>query len=325
MFLLLFGALFRDAGPSQTKLVQVGTVELFDQLPQAARQQFDTMFSVEQAEDEVAALSRVEQGQADAMVSMTNGQLSVRYSQADQVTAATLVGALRSVVDAANVAASGRPPRVVLDAQQVQNVSVKPIESMAPGLLGWAVVMGAVFGAAMPLVQWRTTKVLRRLRLTPASTGALIGSRSVVTVTVAILQTVLFVLIGTVVFGLRLQPSAWLGLPLIIAATLAFMGVGLIVGAVSKTAEAASGLANIVIVPMAFLSGSFVPLDVAPDWLREVSRWMPLRYLNEGLIAVVVRGQGVEAIVAPVLVLLGFALLLVVIAAKTFRWETETA
>jgi ABC-2 type transport system permease protein len=51
-------------------------------------------------------------------------------------------------------------------------------------------------------------------------------------------------------------------------------------------------VANLIVLPMAFLAGSFIPLDVAPGWLKGVSHVLPQRYLNEGMLDVMVRGKG---------------------------------
>ncbi len=99
------------------------------------------------------------------------------------------------------------------------------------------------------------------------------------------------------------------------------MSIGLVVGAVSKTPEAASGMANLVILPMAFLSGSFIPLDQAPGWLQNVSTFLPLGHLNSGMLDLMVRGQGPSAAVVPILVLLGFAAVFGAIATRVFRWD----
>ena len=108
---------------------------------------------------------------------------------------------------------------------------------------------------------------------------------------------------------------------LLLCATLAFMAIGLIAGAVSKTAEAASGIVNVIILPMAFLSGSFIPLDQAPSWLQSISRVLPLGQLNEGLLDTMVRGEGPSFALLPMAILLGFALVFGLIAARLFRWE----
>ena len=111
------------------------------------------------------------------------------------------------------------------------------------------------------------------------------------------------------------------GGPAGLCGTLAFMAIGMVAGAVSRTAEAASGLANVIVLPMAFLSGSFIPLEQAPAWLMSVSRLLPLGYLNEGMLDVMVRGEGPSALVLPVSVLLGFTVVFGVVAARLFRWD----
>jgi ABC-2 type transport system permease protein len=113
-----------------------------------------------------------------------------------------------------------------------------------------------------------------------------------------------------------------MAVPLLVCGTLAFMAVGLLAGAVAKSQEGAVNIANFVVLPMAFLGGSFFPLDGAPAWLQVTSRVLPLGQLNHGMLDVMVRGQGPAAALVPIAVLLGFAAVLSLIAAKVFRWET---
>jgi ABC-2 type transport system permease protein len=99
------------------------------------------------------------------------------------------------------------------------------------------------------------------------------------------------------------------------------MAIGLLAGAVSKTEEAAVGIANFVVLPMAFLSGSFFDLDGAPGWIRSVSQALPLKHLNDGMMDVMVRGEGPGAALVPLAILLGFAAVVTAIASRLFRWD----
>ena len=101
------------------------------------------------------------------------------------------------------------------------------------------------------------------------------------------------------------------------------LSLGLFVGAISNTVGGATGLANILVLPMAFLSGSFFPLDGAPRWLDIVSHALPLRHLNDGMLDVMVRGQGPEAALLPIGILVGFAAVVLLIASRFFSWETD--
>lgn len=321
MFLLMFGSIFRDAGASKSELAVVGTVQFIEQMPAEGREQFDTIFEVTEFDDRDEALEAVSKGDLDGVLEEDRTELTLHYSAADGVSAARVQGALTGFVDAANLAVAEATPTFTLATEQVEDDSLKPIQFMAPGLLGWAVAMGATFNTSLPLVTWRTNKLLRRLRLSPATVSALVLSRLVVCLAVAAIQTALFLGIAVLGFDLVLTGSWWLAIPLILTGTLAFMAIGMIAGAVAKTAEAASGIANVIVMPMAFLSGSFIPLDGAPEWLQKVSLVLPLGQLNEGMLDVMVRGEGASALAVPMLALLGFTVVFGVIAVKMFRWE----
>jgi ABC-2 type transport system permease protein len=75
------------------------------------------------------------------------------------------------------------------------------------------------------------------------------------------------------------------------------------------------------VLPMAFLSGSFFPLEGAPSWLQTLSWALPLRHLNEGMLDLMVRDQGPGAALVPLAVMLSFAVVFTGLAARLFRWD----
>ena len=81
----------------------------------------------------------------------------------------------------------------------------------------------------------------------------------------------IFLGLGVAAFGLRLTGAWPAAVPLLVVGTLCFMSIGLLAGAVAKTTEGAVNMANFIVLPMAFLSGSFFPLDAAPEWLQAVA------------------------------------------------------
>ncbi|NUR08987.1 MAG: ABC transporter permease [Nocardioidaceae bacterium] len=321
MFLVLFGGIFNFASSPKITMVVVGQVPLFDNLPDGARQAFDDSFEVTRSRDADRAVAEVRKGDADVAVQMRGNTVVAHYTQADQTKAAVTRGTLNAFVDGANQAASGTPPRYRLDAVRVEDQSLKAIQFVTPGLLGWAVAMSAAFGAAATLQGWRNSKLLRRLQLSPVPTRSVVAARVVVTVLVALVQMAIFLGLGLVAFGLQLTGSWWMGVPLLVAGTMAFMSLGLLAGAIAKTQEGAVNLANFFVLPMAFLSGSFFPLDGAPPWLQATSLALPLRHLNDGMLDVLVRGQGPTAAIVPMLILLGFAAVVTLVAVRLFRWE----
>lgn len=324
MFLVLFGGIFSDQDQSRVELVQVGDVPLFEGMPGEAREAFDDTFEVTRTDDLDDALEQVRKGDADVAVEQRGGALVAHYTQTEQVSAAITQGTLRAFVDATNVAtlAAGTSPPYTFEAERVEDESLTTIQFVTPGLLGWAVAMSASFGAAATLQGWRQSKLLRRLQLSPVSTRTIVGARVAVTVAVALLQMAIFIGLGAAAFGLTLAGSWWMTIPILVVGTLCFMSIGLLAGAVAKSTEGAVNMANFFVLPMAFLSGSFFPLEGAPSWLRFVSNLLPLKHLNQGMLDVMVRGEPPSSAFVPIAILAGFALVVSLVAARLFRWET---
>jgi ABC-2 type transport system permease protein len=319
MFLGLFGGLLDFGSSPRLDLVKVGQVEVLDDLDDGAQEAFDDSFAVTTTDDLAQAIADVRDGDVDVAVEMDGDTLVAHYTQTDQVRAAMVRGTLTAFVDGANQAVSGTPPTYAFEARSVEDESLAPIQFFTPGLLGWAVAMSAAFGAAATLQGWRQTKLLRRLQLSPTPSSTFVSARIVVTIGIALVQMAIFLGLGTLAFGLTLSGLWWLSVPLLIAGTLSFMSIGLLSGAVAKTAEGAVNMANFIVMPMAFLSGSFFSLEAAPAWLQTISWAMPLRHLNEGMTDVLVRGEGVPALLAPGAFILAFALVVGGLSVLLFR------
>jgi ABC-2 type transport system permease protein len=322
MFLVLFGGIFGDQEQSRLDMVQVGAVPVIDDMPAQARAAFDATFAVEASDDLEAAIDEVRTGDADVAVRMQGDELVAHYTRTDQVGSAIVQGSLRAFVDGTNVALSGQPPTYSLRTEAVEDDSLRAIAYVTPGLLGWAVAMSAAFGAAATLNGWRTSRLLRRLQLAPVSTRTLVSARVAVTLGIALVQMAVFLGLGVAFFDLVLTGAWPAAVPLLVVGTLCFMAIGLLAGSIAKSTEGAVNMANFFVLPMAFLSGSFFPLDSAPGWLQNVSSVLPLKHLNEGMLDVMVRGDPPSAALVPIAILAGFALVVTLLAAKLFRWET---
>ncbi|GAB3592922.1 hypothetical protein GCM10027446_14380 [Angustibacter peucedani] len=315
MFLVVFGLVFNDAGSSRTTIGVVGDGALVKALPSSVLET-KTYPSLD------AGVAAVRAGDVPAVVEQQGDRLVLRFAASDAVRAATVQGILSSVVDRGNVAATGQPPRLTLEAQRVEDESLKPIQFTTGGILSWGVATSAAFGAALTIVSWRKKQLLRRVRLSPAPVWTVVAARVGVSLVVAFVQAAIYVGVAlTPPFGLQLAGSWWLAAPLLVCGTLAFLSIGLLVGAIAKTEEAASAMANFIVLPMAFLSGTFFDISAAPAWLRGVSQVFPLRHMNDAMLDVLARGQGFTDVLAPCGILLAFAVVLTAVATRLFRWD----
>jgi ABC-2 type transport system permease protein len=213
---------------------------------------------------------------------------------------------------------------LIFSGRQVEGTPNSYINYIAPGVLSWGVANAALFGVSFTLMQWRNDDLLRLIRMTPAPLRSVLGSRVMLAQLIGVLQAVLFVGVAVLpVFGLHVSGRWPLALPVLVLAVTAFLALGLVVGSRADTAEAVAAIANCIMVPMAFISGSFFPLDLMPAWLRAVSEALPLRYVNDG-IAVAIAGRGdLGDYGIACAALAGFTVVFGAIGLRTFRWSSR--
>jgi len=321
VFLIIMGGVFKGGATPHVTVIEVGRVTVLDSMPADAHAQIDKVLDVQHQSNLDDALNQVRKGHAGGVVEQRGTTVLVHYSTSDLAASGTVRSVMQSLVQTANLAGSSQPARFSFDSTSVNSTAVKPIQTMTPGLLGWAIATGATFTAASTLVGWRKRRFLRRLSLAPISMGTVVAARLLVSLGVALVQAALFLTVATLGFGLRLQHDWWACIPLVLAGTLAFLSIGLLAGARLRTVESANAVANLVVTPMAFLSGSFFSLSLAPVWLQNLSKVLPLRHLNDSMRALLSQGASAWSVLPQFGLLLGFAAVLTAVAVKLFRWD----
>ncbi len=197
------------------------------------------------------------------------------------------------------------------------------IDNIAAGVLSWGVANAAVFGVGFTLMQWRNNDLLRLIRMSPTPLRSVLAARYTVALQIAGWQTVL-TLAAALALGLRIDGPWLLLLPAMTLGVTVFLAVGAVIGSLANTPEAVAAVANCLMVPMAFLSGSFLPLNLLPSWVRASSNVLPLRHMNDAVRGSLTGGGGPGDIAVSCGVLLLFGAVFSLIAAKTFRWSNST-
>jgi ABC-2 type transport system permease protein len=102
---------------------------------------------------------------------------------------------------------------------------------------------------------------------------------------------------------------------------LTIFGIGLAIGGWAKNENQAAPLANIVVFPMLFLSGTFFPRFAMPEWLQHITAFWPLTPIIDGIRMIATEGKHLTDI-GPQLGLIGiWAVIIYAIAFRVFRWE----
>ena len=129
----------------------------------------------------------------------------------------------------------------------------------------------------------RDEGVLKRWRSTPLPPSILLTGWLLSAVIIALMGALLQIVIG-VLYGVEIEPAKLPAMLLTFVVGVAALAMlGLAVAGVVPTAEAAPAVANITILPLAFISNIFIPLEDPPRWVELVGGFFPLRPFAEAL------------------------------------------
>ena len=231
------------------------------------------------------------------------------------------ISILRSALDELNFAITKAERPVTLDARPVAARNLGYIDFLMPGVIGMSIMQLGLFSVAFSFVTMKREGVLRRLLATPLNPATLLIAQVITRLIVVVVQTLILAGVAIFLFGAEFAGNF---LAVLLAATLGgavFLALGFAVSGWARSEQQAAPLANIVSLPMMFLSGVFFSRDVLPDILQRITDYLPLTYLVEAIRGMTVQG---DSIIAQWPNFLGMAVWLAVafiIANRTFRWE----
>ena len=198
----------------------------------------------------------------------------------------------------------------------------RPItDYLVPSLITYGVANTAFGGLAITLVLRRESGVLKRIRATPLPAATFLGATLCSTLLVFALQAAAIMLLGRLLYGWHL-PAEWPSLLLAFGlGALCFAGMGFGAAALIRSGEGASAVVNVLVLPMAFLSGGFGPTRDYPQFLQTIADLLPLTYLVELVQAAVYDGEPLWQQPRAVLVLLAWGAAGTLVASRRFGLE----
>jgi ABC-2 type transport system permease protein len=188
-------------------------------------------------------------------------------------------------------------------------------------MIGYGVASTAFAGLAITMVIRREAGVLKRIRATPLPPWAYLLAVLVSTFLTFLVQAVILIAIGRILFGVGLPDH-----PLSLLATLvigagAFAALGLGLTSLVRSAEGSSAVVNFVYLPMAIISGTFFSPAKYPDFLKAIADVLPLTYFTELTREVMVRHHHLWASPGAIAVVLLWGIVGLVGAIRGFRWQ----
>jgi ABC-type multidrug transport system permease subunit len=227
----------------------------------------------------------------------------------------------RLVVDRAIQMAAGRQEAVRVENQLVHETGSRYIDFVVPGLLAMNLMMSALWSMSFAIVDARQKKLLKRMVASPMPRWEFLASFLFSRLSMLVIEVAVFLGFAGLAFGVPFRGSIWeLGL-LCVLTSLAFSAMGLLVSSRAKTMEAASGLLNLVMMPMWILSGIFFSATRFPAVIQPLVRALPLTAAIDALRGNMLQGLNLGQLVMPVVVLLVWLIVPFAVSLRIFRWR----
>jgi len=213
------------------------------------------------------------------------------------------------------------PERVtVVEAATEDQVEYDPRANSSAGqLITWVFI--PLFGISALFAYERQQGTLRRLLTTPSHKATFLLGTISGQVAMALVQMSLLVGFGILVMKLNWGREPLALFIILLASALAAAAFGTTMGTFIKTEGQASGLSIMFGMVFALMGGCWYPLELFPPAIQNAVKVLPTTWAMQGMLDLILRGGGLQEILAETGVLLGFAVLFFSVGVWRFRYE----
>jgi ABC-2 type transport system permease protein len=250
-----------------------------------------------------------------------SGQAVVHYTQNNEQAARTLTTVLQGFMESINKHLVHTDTPLTVYAEATNQRSLSPFDYTFTGLLGFAILGAGIFGPINVFPELKKMGILRRLHTTPLRVWQYFLSVMLGNAVSGLLSLAVMFVVAIAVFHLKVVGN-YAELALFLAfSVIVILGIGLAVGGWAKNERQAAPLANIIVFPMMFLSGTFFPRFLMPHWLQNITGYMPLSPVIDGARMLATEGKHLVDIGPQLGIMTLWLVIVYAIAFRVFRWE----
>ena len=228
---------------------------------------------------------------------------------------------IRQILDEMTFASNNVPNRFGITARPVFNRDLRFIDFLMPGLVAMSIMQMGLFSVAFSFVQLKNRGILRRLLATPVHPASFLFGQVVTRLSVSILQTLVLIAIAVFLFDVKIAGNMASILLLALIGGGVFVSLGFAISGWARNEEVAAPIANVIALPMMFLSGVFFPRTAMPDVLVSITDFLPLTYLIDALRNVAIDGEALWSQGWSILGLGVWLIITFVVSVRLFKWE----
>lgn len=260
-------------------------------------------------------------GQVQSGNDYPSGEAKVVYTQNNQQSASALTSVLDQQFKAINSQFVTNVTPFTVTGEQLNERSLSAFDYTFAGLLGFAIIGMGIFGPVNVFPELKKMGILRRLSTTPLKVWQYFLSTMIGQAVIGLLSLAIMFIIAILVFHLEVVGN-WFELGVyIVFSIIMILGIGLALGGWAKNERQVAPLANIVVFPMMFLSGTFFPRYLMPEWLQNISAFLPLTPVIDGIRLIATEGKHFIDLLPQIGLIGAWLVVIYLIAFRVFRWE----
>jgi ABC-2 type transport system permease protein len=183
------------------------------------------------------------------------------------------------------------------------------------------IMMTCVSGSAGVSAKNRARGVFRKLATTPLTRLEWNASRIFVQTFALLVSMAISLAVAYLAYNAKPDINP-LSVLLVIAGGVLFAGLGNLIAILVKDEDMVVNAASMATFPIMFISGSFMPVENMPWFLRDLAAISPLTYLNDGLRSAMVSGNYSDALTCLAIVA-AFGVVLFGLGAALLKWKDD--
>lgn len=333
IFLLVFGAMSRGSDMSfNVAIINHSETQFAKDFEQTLAE--NKVFKVKDVASFEDATERMGRGELDTIIELSqdfgaendanvpNGNVIVYYRESSPETGQTAASIMQQLVEGVNAElVTPTPEPITVEQKPTTTSDLTRFDYTVAGIIGFSILSLAIFGMANSFPADKKTGSLRRFRATPLRASQLIFATALQYLLVGLLSVASMIIVAMLLFDFSMRGSYLTLLAFTTIGIFCLFGFGLAIGGWAKNENQSAPLSNLVAFPMMFLSGVFFPTFLMPQWLQNISSYLPLTPVVEGIRLIITENASLFALGEQLAIIVGWSVIIYTLAFKVFRWE----
>jgi ABC-2 type transport system permease protein len=335
IFLTIFGSIF--GGETEVSF----RVGLLNQ----SKTEFATQFEQQLKDNEIfeidkdvtnveKAKEKMNRGQLEATIilpedfgivadgaSYPTGNATVLYDQSNETGGKTLASILDATFVEINQSLVESPKPFTVVAESTATKGLTQFDYTFSGILGFTLLSLGIFGPTTVFPRLKQRGVLRRYQTTTLKIWQYFTGNVISNAFIGLTALVIMYTAAVVFFDLNMRGNYFNLAFVVVVGTIMLFGIGLALGGWAKNENQAAPLAQIVTLPMMFLSGVFFPTFLMPEFLQGITKFIPLTPIIDSVRLIITENASLIDLAPQIGVIFGWTIVIYIIALRVFRWE----